>query len=136
VTVLDTSGAIDYLTESGVADEVGQLLETDPQVPLAAPEVIVVEMVSALRPIARRRKSAAARASAAIADLASMRVDLFPMLPLRRRAWEFRDNFTAGDAMFVALAELLDEPLATKDQRLARAASQVTAVETILLGSQ
>jgi len=136
VTVLDSSGVVDYLIDTGVAPEVGDLLVEDSQMPLAAPEILVVEVVSTLRRLARRRGTSAGRAGKAVEDLGAMRVDLFPTIHLRRRAWELRENVATADAMFLALAELLDEPLATKDQRLARAATQFTAVETILLGSQ
>jgi predicted nucleic acid-binding protein len=37
------------------------------------------------------------------------------------RVWELRRTVTAYDACYVALAELLDAPLATLDVRLARA---------------
>ena len=37
------------------------------------------------------------------------------------RAWELRDNVTVYDAVYVALAELLDAPLVTADSRLAKA---------------
>jgi predicted nucleic acid-binding protein len=37
------------------------------------------------------------------------------------RIWELRDNLTAYDASYVALAESLGCPLATADRRLARA---------------
>jgi predicted nucleic acid-binding protein len=52
---------------------------------------------------------------------------------LRRRAWELRHNLNAADALFVALAERLDEPLATKDTALARAASKHTTIATVVL---
>ena len=35
-------------------------------------------------------------------------------------AWELRDNFSFYDALYVALALMLDEPLLTFDARLAR----------------
>jgi predicted nucleic acid-binding protein len=38
--------------------------------------------------------------------------------------WALRRNFTAADALFVALAEQLDEPLATKDSALAAEAAK------------
>lgn len=41
---------------------------------------------------------------------------------LARRVWELRDDLTAYDAAYVALAELLDAPLVTLDSRMARAA--------------
>ncbi len=38
-----------------------------------------------------------------------------------RRAWELRANVTVYDALYVALAELLDVVLVTADARLTRA---------------
>jgi len=38
------------------------------------------------------------------------------------RAWALRENVTFYDGLYVALAELLDEPLLTLDARLAAAA--------------
>ena len=40
------------------------------------------------------------------------------------RVWELRQNLTAYDAVYVALAEALDAPLLSADQRLARSAGQ------------
>lgn len=40
-------------------------------------------------------------------------------LPLIPRIWELRDNLTAYDAAYVALAEALRCPLVTSDARLA-----------------
>jgi predicted nucleic acid-binding protein len=47
------------------------------------------------------------------------------------RAWELRDNVTAYDAMFVALAEHLDIPLLTRDRRLARSSGHSARIEFI-----
>jgi len=135
LTVLDSSGAVDYLTGDGVATEVAALLEFETGVAVAAPEILVVEVLSALRRMSRSGLTTPARAAAAVDDLGSIRVDLFPALPLRRRGWELRENFSAFDGLFIALAELLDEPLATKDRSLARAAASHTKVKTILLGA-
>lgn len=135
MTVLDSSGVVDYLTDAGVADEVEELLLGAAQVPLAAPEILVFEVVSTLRRLARRKATTDARAGKAVEDLGAMRVHLFPTLQLRRRAWELRQNVATGDALFIALAELLDEPLATKDLRMVKAAERHTDVETILLGA-
>ena len=37
------------------------------------------------------------------------------------RVWELRDNLTAYDAAYVALAEIIDCPLVTADGRISRA---------------
>jgi len=44
-----------------------------------------------------------------------------PYAPLGPRVWELRENLTAYDAWYVALAEELGLPLATLDGRLSRA---------------
>ena len=57
----------------------------------------------------------------AIGDLERLDVDRYPTLPLMRRAYELRENVTAYDASYVALAELLGCELLTADKRLASA---------------
>lgn len=58
---------------------------------------------------------------------------LFESIRLRQRAWDLRDNFRIADALFVALAETLDEPLVTKDRPLAAAVEAHTNVNVILI---
>ena len=94
----------------------------------------------------RRREAAAAprrdvargglsetRARGAVDDLGDLAVELFPTLPLRHRAFDLRHNLTAADALFVALAELLGETLATKDRALANAAREHAGIDIVLL---
>lgn len=132
MTVLDTSVVVDHLIDGDLHDEVTELLVAGL---VAAPDVIVLEVISALRRAEHRGDVGAARASGAIRDLGDLSIDLFPSLALRERAWELRDNLTAADALFVALAERLDEPLVTKDAAMSQAAREHTAVESILLGA-
>ena len=47
------------------------------------------------------------------------------------RIWELRDNLTAYDAAYVALAEAIDCPLVTADARLSRAAGLRCAVTVV-----
>jgi predicted nucleic acid-binding protein len=63
-----------------------------------------------------------ARAALAHADVAALRVEYFPYAPFAKRVWEMRENVTAYDAWYVAIAEALDADLATLDARLAAAA--------------
>jgi predicted nucleic acid-binding protein len=51
-------------------------------------------------------------------DLKAVR---YPHAPLAARIWELRENLSAYDAAYVALAEVLDAPLVTMDARLAQA---------------
>jgi predicted nucleic acid-binding protein len=61
-------------------------------------------------------------------DLPLQRVDHAPLLA---RCWELRDNLTNYDAAYVALAEALDVPLLTGDQRLARSTGPRCSIEAI-----
>ena len=103
------------------------------EAPPIAPDVLVFEVISAIRGILLRTEASEARAAMAVADLGDLRIELSPSLDLRERAWDLRNNLSAGDALFVALAERLGEPLATRDRRMAAAAREHAAVETIEL---
>jgi predicted nucleic acid-binding protein len=88
---------------------------------LAAPAVIDLEVVSAWRRYSRDGRLSAPRAEAALTDLADLPLQRAPHGPLMRRIWDLRDNLSAYDAAYVALAEQLDVPLLTCDTRLGRA---------------
>jgi predicted nucleic acid-binding protein len=47
------------------------------------------------------------------------------------RVWELRDNVTAYDAVYLALAEVLDAPLLTFDRRLAAAPGHAASIECL-----
>lgn len=88
---------------------------------LTAPAVVDLEVVSAWRGHARAGRVSARRADVALAHLAAFPLQRAPHGPLMRRIWDLRDNLTAYDAAYVALAESLDTLLLTGDERLARA---------------
>ena len=132
MTVIDTSAVVDFLVGEEAAGDVGRLFVDERT--LAAPDVMVFEVLAVLRRLVRRGSIAPQRATGAIEDLGDLPIDLFPSLQLRQRAWDLRDNFTAADALFVALAERLGEPLATKDRSLISAAREHAGILTVLLG--
>ena len=133
MTVLDTSGVVDFLVGEQCYPEVADLLQKEGTV--AGPDLLVFEVVAVFRRQVQQHGMNSDRAKSAIEDLGDLPLELFPALPLRTRAWELRTNFTAADAFFVALAEHLGEPLATKDRRLGTAASTYTNIQVIELGS-
>jgi predicted nucleic acid-binding protein len=133
VTVVDSSAVIDLLLGTGAARELTEILES--HAPAAAPDLLVFEVIAVLRRHVLRGSVDADRAGAAVDDLGDLAIDLFPTLALRARAWELRKNITAADAMFVALAEWLRVPLATKDHALATAARAHSKIETIELNA-
>lgn len=131
MTVLDASGAIDYLLGWSAAETVERLLGSERH--LLAPDILVFEVVSALRRQALRGELAANRAEAALLDLGEMRLQLYPSLALRERAWQLRENLTAADALYVALAEQAKEPLASKDGALLAAVASLDGVAVSVL---
>lgn len=131
MTVLDTSVVIDFLPGDGVAAEVESLLSEGGSA--VAPELVVFEVLAVLRRDVARGVIANDRAAGAVEDLGDLPLELFDSLGLRARAWDLRHNLTVADAMFVALAEQLREPLATKDRGLAAAAREHARVETVLI---
>ena len=80
-----------------------------------------VEVAHALRGLERAGKVPERTARAALAALTVLRVNQYPVEPFLTRIWELRDNLSAYDATYVALAERLDAPLLTADARLSRA---------------
>jgi predicted nucleic acid-binding protein len=131
VTVVDTSVVVDFLLGVGVTAQVEALIASDGE--LAAPDLLVFEVLAVLRRQTHREEIAEHRAAGAVEDLADLPIELFPSLPLRRRAWAMRRNLTVADAMFVALAEQLDEPLATNDGALVAEAAKHARLEVLRL---
>lgn len=88
---------------------------------LFAPAHLDAEVVSALRGLAAHRPALLATVPAALQHLAGFAIGRVPLAPLLQRMWELRDNVSAYDAAYVALAERLDGPLITSDRKLATA---------------
>lgn len=131
MTVVDTSGVVDFLLGVGVAGDIEAMLAEEGE--LAAPDLLVFEVLAVLRRETLRGAVSAARAQAAVTDLGDVSLALFPSLTMRDRAWSLHGNLTAADAIFVALAEHLDERFATKDLPLANEATKHTDIEIIHL---
>jgi len=69
------------------------------------------------------------RVRLALSRLRDTQLVRYPHTPLMERIWELKDNLTAYDSAYVALAEALDAPLVTLDARLARATGIRARVE-------
>jgi predicted nucleic acid-binding protein len=72
-----------------------------------------------------------AEAHAGLAAYVHAPITRHPHLPLLLRGFEFRDNFSPYDAMYVALAEAIDAALLTADDRLARAVIRHTSIPVL-----
>lgn len=88
---------------------------------LHAPEVARAEATNVLRRLERAKAITIAEANAAHEDLLQLQLELLAFDPFGERVWELRHTVTSYDAWYIAAAEALDVPLATLDERLARA---------------
>jgi predicted nucleic acid-binding protein len=116
VIVVDTSAIVAQLAADRASEALAERLEGQS---LHAPHLIDVEFLHVMRRLVARGQLAPARADVVRADFAGLRITRYPHTLLLDRMWELRDNLTAYDASFVALAEALDAPLVTADGRLA-----------------
>jgi predicted nucleic acid-binding protein len=98
----------------------------------SAPELLDLEVGSALRRLAEDGRLTAPRATAALQDLYDLPIARVSHRPLLARCWELRGSVTFYDAAYVALAELLATPLLTTDARLARAAGPRCEVRLVV----
>lgn len=128
--VVDASALLEFLLQTplGLRVEVRLLRERDE---FHAPHLADVEVTQGLRRLVRTGEVSAHRAADAIADLVDLDLHRHSHLDLLSRAWQLRENVTAYDAMYIALAEALDAPLVTCDAPLGRAPGQRARIEMI-----
>ena len=88
---------------------------------LAAPDLLRLEVMSVFRRQLANGSLTSRQATNALEDLLNLPLIIYPTAPLLRRSWELRNNATPYDSCYVALAEALDCPLVTADQRLFQA---------------
>ncbi len=127
--VVDAAALCEVLLDGPSAGEVGARFAADPD--LVAPHVIDVEAFGVIRRADRLGLIDRSDAARAVEDLASWPGTRFGHQLLLERAFELRDNVRGWDAMYVALAEILEAPLLTTDRRLARANGPRCAIELI-----
>ncbi len=103
----------------------------DPNQTLHAPYLIDIEVAHAIRRHAANGLIDGAAGRRALADLALFPLQRHSHAPLLPRIWDLRENLTAYDATYVALAEALAAPLLTRDRRLASAPGHQAAIELV-----
>jgi predicted nucleic acid-binding protein len=128
LTVVDASALLEVLlrTERGARIEARLLVAGES---LHAPHLLDVEVAQVLRRYEAAGRLSAERGAQALADLADFPLLRYPHDWLLPRMWELRENLTAYDAAYVALAEVLLVPLVSCDARLASASGHSARVE-------
>ena len=127
--VLDASAALAAFLGTGVNSTSIRVRIEAPGESVHAPHLLDVEMLHALRGLVLRGDISRARSEEVREDFASLRWSRYSHVAFLDRIWELKDNLTAYDAAYVALAETLSAPLVTTDARLARASGIRAEVE-------
>lgn len=83
-----------------------------------------IEVISVLRRLTMRSSMPAHAAREALDAFGALQITRHPLRRLIPRIWSLRDDVSAYDAGYVALAEALDVPLLTADRRLAKTAGR------------
>jgi predicted nucleic acid-binding protein len=130
VIVVDASALLEFLLQTPLGSRVEARLFRD-QDEFHSPHLADVEVTQGLRRLVRTGEVSPGRAADAIADLADLDIQRHPHLDFLARAWKLRENITAYDAMYIALAEALDATLVTCDAPLAKAPSHRAHIEVI-----
>jgi predicted nucleic acid-binding protein len=125
--VPDASLVVDLLVDGGdrgawAADQISSAGR------LHAPHLLDLEVVAALRNRVARGELSARRGAEALGEFGALPVRRYPAGALLERIWQLRNRLTPYDAAYVSLAEALDVPLVTTDQRLARAGGHLATV--------
>jgi predicted nucleic acid-binding protein len=116
VIVVDASAAIAGLLNDGPAR---RALAAEQ---IHIPHLIDSEVASGLRRLVMARRITAKQGWAALDTWRRLGATRYPVHGLLDRIWALRDDLTAYDAGYVALADQLGCPVVTADARLAAAA--------------
>lgn len=128
--VADTSALVAALGTGRAALDLEQRFAGED---LEAPHVVDLEFLQSLRRMVRQGELNADRAGDVRTLFGRLPLTRYPHEPLTNRIWELRENLSAYDAAFVALAEILGAPLVTCDAHLAAAQNHDAEVELFAL---
>ena len=116
--VLDASGAVEFLLNTVRGRRLGARLADDAEI-VHAPHLIDIEIAHVLRRYVLDGAFDERHAVRALDHWRHLDVERYPHEPFLDRVWDLRNNVTAYDAIYVALAETLGDSLVTGDRKLA-----------------
>lgn len=128
--VLDASALVELVlcTEKGA--RIARRISS-PEDSLNIPHLADVEVAQTLRRYVRDGSVDPEAAVGALDDLRDLDLERHPHEPWLDRIWELRENLTAYDATYAALAEVLGAVLVTCDQKLSRAPGVEAEIEIV-----
>lgn len=115
--VVDAAAVLEVLLETETGHRVARRIFAPAQ-KLHVPHLLDLEVAQALRWLVMRGRVSASEAAAALEFYADINLERHAHADLLRRIWFLRENATAYDAAYLALAEALDCPLITCDAKL------------------
>jgi predicted nucleic acid-binding protein len=115
--VLDASAAIEMLLAKPRAALVEQRVFGSGET-LHAPQLLEVEVVQVIRRHLLAKLMDRPRAQQAFDDFVALKYKSYEHEVLLKRIWSLRDNFSAYDAAYIALAEAIGATLVTCDGKL------------------
>ena len=128
--VIDASALLEFLLQTSLGARVeARLFRGEDE--FHVPHLVDVEVVQGLRRLVRIGEVAPGRADEALADLTDLDLHRHAHLDLLTRAWKLRENISAYDAMYVALAEAIEAPMVTCDGPLGKTAGHRARIEVI-----
>jgi predicted nucleic acid-binding protein len=130
VIIVDASAITEFLLQTPLGTRVEARLFRDGD-DLHAPHLLDVEVIQALRRLVRAGDVLPDRAEEALDDLADIDILRHSHIDFVGRAWDLRDNITAYDARYVALAEAMDAPLVTCDGPLGATHGHAARIDVI-----
>ena len=128
--VVDASALLEFLLQTPLGTRVEARLFRQAD-EFHAPHLVDVEVVQGLRRLVRTGEVSSGRAAEAIADLGELDLHRHAHVDLLDRAWRLRDNISAYDAVYIALAEAIDAPIVTCDGPLAKAPGHRANIDVI-----
>ena len=115
--VLDASGAVEFLLNTETGKRLALRLADDRET-VHVPHLIDLEIAQVMRLRALQRWR-------------DLDVERYPHEPFLGRVWNLRNNLTAYDAVYVALAETLSMVLVTGDRKLVGSPGVRAVIEVI-----
>lgn len=131
--VIDASAAVEVLLCTPTGEHVAPAID---DAALFAPELLDAEVLAVLRKLVLGGRLDADRAQEAIDDLLAWEIERLRHRDLVRRAWQYRHNATAYDALYLAAADACGATVLTADGPLSRAALAGVVIHNVTVESE
>ena len=127
--VVDASAIVELILETSTGESVARRLSEAGR--LVAPAHHDAEVSSAVRRATLGDRISGRDAGIALEMFVALPIERAPLAPLLDRSLELRNTVSAGDALYVALAEALRVPILSTDVRLGRSHGHDAVVELV-----